>query len=185
MAFMLARRSRVVFRHLNAAEPSFASGLVSLPLRAAVSGSSINASKSGVFGAGLPSIASNSYATTVGKPKGHTGKAKASPTQSAKTPAKKTTAKAKPIGRPKKVLSKEEKQELKEKEELRALKKAVLKAPKQLPYSAFTVLLTETVREKGDLGFSEAAKQAAEAYRNLTPQERQVSSILSSDIESY
>lgn len=195
MAFMLARRSRVVFRHLNVAEPSFAPGLVSLPLRVAVSSSSINHSNSGIFGTPLPSIASNSYATTVGKPKAHTGKAKASskPEKSATTgtekPAKKTTtaaakSKSKPKGRPKKVVSKEEKHALKEKEERRALKQAVLKTPKQLPASAYTVLLTELIREKGFSNVSEAARQASETYKNLPLQQRQVKVSIFLSIES-
>lgn len=197
MAFMLARRSRVVFRHLNVAESSFATGLVSRPLRPAVSSSRITSSNSGIFGTLLPSIGSNSYATAVGKPKAHTGKAKASSkpkksaTTSAAKPAKKKTVKAakpkpKAVGRPKKAIPKEEKKALKQKEELKALKQGVLKAPRQLPASAYTVLLTETVREKGaSSNLSDAAKQASEAYKNLPPQQRQVKTLVFSDIESY
>lgn len=201
---MLARRSRVVFRHLNVTESSFASGRVSLPLRdahrATLSGSPVAATKSGPFGTLLPSISSNSYATAAGKPKAHTGKAKASskPKKSASAKAtgekpvkKKTTtkkpatkAKAKTVGRPKKAISKEEKEALKEKNELKALKEAMLKPPKQLPATAYTVLLSELVRDKGYSNVTEISKHTAEAYKNLTSQQRQVISLSSLAIVS-
>ncbi|KAK2755867.1 hypothetical protein FQN54_005663 [Arachnomyces sp. PD_36] len=189
MSLMLARRSRVVFRHLNVTEPSFTSGRVSLALHdaqhATHSSSAVTVTKAGVVGAVYPSIASRSYAS-VGKPKAHTGKTKASAKPkkpaAAKTTTKKPVKKAakktavkkpKPQGRPKKEVSKEQKDALKRKNEITALKETALKAPKQLPASTFQVLVNEIIREKGFTTISDVAKQASETYKNLTPQHRQ------------
>ncbi|KAF4636938.1 hypothetical protein G7Y89_g1145 [Cudoniella acicularis] len=130
---------------------------------------------------------SRSFATTtktVPKPKAKsTTSTKDKSTTKVKKPAKKIAkkvAKKKVVKKPapkvkkpvKKVLTEAEQ----EKATLKALKQKVLSPPALLPHSAWSVLLSETVRELVTKGaesgaFTAATKSAAARYKSLSPQE--------------
>lgn len=148
------------------------------------------------------SLPIRTYATVqnkpVGRPKAHTGRTtakrtttrsttakKAAPKKAAKKPAaKKAKAKAKP--KPKAKPKKREptaaslaRQEKKERTELK--KRALLTgAPKQLPATAWAVCFTENGPKKGEMvdRSGTAAKRAAQVYRNVSLEEREVCSTL-------
>ena len=114
------------------------------------------------------------------KPKAHTGRTttrkKASSTKKA-APKKKRTARkvAKKIvkkaskPRVKKVLSDEEKQKLK----IRELRAKALTTPHGLPATAWAVLVSEITKKSSNV--VSGVKEAAVKYKNLLPEEREVS----------
>jgi hypothetical protein len=100
-------------------------------------------------------------------------KSKAATTKSvakAKKPkAKKKAVKAAPKKRVRKVLTPEEKRKV----EVRELKKtALLKEPKKLPDSTWLVYVSQHL--KGEKNVTEAMKQLAETYKNLSASEVEV-----------
>lgn len=115
----------------------------------------------------------NSYATAAGRPKAHTGKAKAK-----KTPASGDAKKAS-NPRKKRELTPEQEEKKKENErkaEIRRLKTLVLVPPKKGPTNAYTVAiqdkLPEKIRTYGTL--SEAFKAASREAKALSSYEQQV-----------
>ena len=138
------------------------------------------------------------YATAAGKPasrpKQHTGRTPAKRTTSStkkaapakKAPTKKAPAKKKPTRKPKKTVVKKVTPKVKkapsktallkkarqERADLKAL--ALLEEPKQLPSSPFQLILVEeTKKGGGDVRVS--ATTASNKYKNLAPEEREVS----------
>lgn len=114
----------------------------------------------------------NSYATAAGRPKAHTGKAKAK-----KTPASGDAKKAS-NPRKKRELTPEQEEKKKENErkaEIRRLKTLVLVPPKKGPTNAYTVAiqdkLPEKIRTYGTL--SEAFKAASREAKALSSYEQQ------------
>src|SRR5436190_9035067 len=93
MTLMLARRGRVVFRRLTS-RVSFVSGNAQLVSIAASKVSPV-LSSSCLPNGPLPIILKNLYATSVGRPKGHTGRTAASKKPKAKAEATGTKTKAK------------------------------------------------------------------------------------------
>lgn len=124
------------------------------------------------------------YATATkkpaGRPKAHTGRAAAS--------TKKTTPKKKATKKPKKKAVKKPKakkapsktalvkQARKTASDLRAA--ALLEEPKQLPSTAFSVILVEEAKKTK--AFAGSASAASARYKNLSPAEREVCYIASS-----
>jgi hypothetical protein len=108
----------------------------------------------------------------VSRPKAHTGRS-TSPrkTSTTKKRTTKTKTAAKPKPKPKKKVKKPLSPEDKQKQEVRKLKKEILKPPKELPATAWTVLFAE--QSKGVPGRIDAAAAAAK-YRNLSASEREV-----------
>jgi hypothetical protein len=197
MTLMLARRGRVVFRHLTFTESHFPASRAPF--------SHDNAQLVAIFtnkashvlsnfslpNGSLPIILKNSYASSVGRPKAHTGRAAASkkpasrkPKAKAEATAKKKNAKKSKAGKtgkskretklkPKaksksKRLTEKQKEALKkkkEREEIKALKEAALTPPKRLPTSAYAVFN----KEKHTFGAA-----SLETYRNLPTAEREV-----------
>ncbi|KAL2400055.1 hypothetical protein ABEF93_004886 [Exophiala dermatitidis] len=125
-----------------------------------------------------------SYATSTDKPasrpKAHTGRApaKRSPTPKEAKPAKKTTTKrkkkssaAKPKPKGRKRLSKTAvlQKQRQEQKDLRAT--ALLDQPKQLPQTAYTLVVVEEAKKGGDVKSNAASASAR--YRSLSPEERE------------
>lgn len=149
-------------------------------------------------GARAGKIGRRSFATASKKPttaRGTKTKSKSTTTKKSATGAsKRATAKSKakpkrkvakkPKAPVKKVLTEEQKAkraEVKAKEEVKALKAAaLLSEPKQLPATAWSVLVSEYVKEqKSEMGqnFSGVTKSitgAAAKYKSLSPAEREV-----------
>jgi hypothetical protein len=106
-----------------------------------------------------------------------TGAKKKSPKKKKRTPARKKTAAAKPRKKQKKILTAEQKEQLKatkrakaEVEKRKATKAACLSPPKELPSSAYTVLLVEMSKAAHKLQGAEAAAR----YKSLSPSELEV-----------
>ena len=107
------------------------------------------------------------------------------PPRSRKQSQKKKVA-AKPKARVKKVLTEAQKAKLAEtkaKLELKALKAtALLSPPKELPSSAWAVLVSEQMKEKSGQNFPGLANSIVDIstrYKNLDPSEREVRMIIS------
>jgi hypothetical protein len=124
---------------------------------------------------------------TAGKPstrKSSRGTAKKATAKPKAKPKKKVAAK--PKARVKKVLTEAQKAKLAEtkaKLELKALKAtALLSPPKELPSSAWAVLVSEQMKEKSGQSFPGLANSIVDIsirYKNLDPSEREVRMIIS------
>jgi hypothetical protein len=131
-------------------------------------------------------------ASTTGTPattrKSSRGIAKKAATKLKAKPKKKKVA-AKPKTRVKKVLTEAQKAkraEVKAKVELKALKAtALLSPPKELPSTAWAVLVSEQMKEKKEQsgqsfpGLSKSMAEIATKYKNLDPSDREVRMIIS------
>lgn len=146
-----------------------------------------NTSQSFLLDSALP-LRPRSYATTsstrpIGRPKAHTGRTAAKRTTpgassgTSKSRSKKAGRKAKakkPKPKPKKRPVSKTAQKKAEAQKSRDLReKALLKPPKKLPETAWTVLFSENA-VKGSPVSGDAAKSAAQKYRNLSPEELEV-----------
>jgi hypothetical protein len=125
-------------------------------------------------------------ATTGKSSRGSAKKANAKP----KAKSKKKKFAVKPKTRVKKVLTEAQKAkraEIKAKLELKALKAtALLSPPKELPSSAWAVLVSEKMKEKSGQSFPGLAKSIADIstrYKNLDPSEREVRMIIFIDMQ--
>lgn len=110
-------------------------------------------------------------------PRKATGRPKRTAAPKKKPAPKKTKAKPKAKPKPKKKVPSEKEQERavlkKEVDRIRELKAKALQEPKQQPHTAWNQLAAEFIKQNSG-SLAEKSKSAAEKYRNLTSEEREV-----------
>lgn len=181
MPFTLSRRGQCLFRHLTLRDKVPVSArLTAIPshcryVHQTVARRPTPAATAVILKKRVFAPLWTNYATAAGRPKGHTGRAKAKKSSNA---PKKDASKPKP----RKVLTekqKEKKAAEAQRAEIRQLKEEALTTPKKLGDVGFLIAVAEHV--KGSKGGTESFKEAVAHAKALTPSELEVSHLPRTD----
>jgi hypothetical protein len=194
MSLMLAHHGRRLFRQLAWREMCASTPASMIPVHVgrviqAAKGQNTRSNVDSSFARSLiPHICANFYATSVGRPKAHTGKRQAKKKSKPLKGKAKTTGKPKPKPKSKKTkktgtkLTAEQKEarEAREKRpEIRELKTVVLKEPKKLAYSTWTNYVVEYLRGAEIKGGNRETvratfREASQKFKMMSPEELEV-----------